>query len=153
MKKYLMLLTLLVLLILTACGGGDEEEAAAPADTSSQQKKETIQVLMNDIYFGNTNDNATNPPVWTVTSGAEVTVAMENAGALEHNWAVLKLGEDLTEMYDEATHKDLILFEATKVPAKSNKSVTFTAPEAGEYVVICIIPGHSMLMRGKLIVN
>lgn len=38
---------------------------------------------MNDIYYGDSNDNAENPPVWQVNSGSNGTICMENMGVLE----------------------------------------------------------------------
>lgn len=151
MKKLLVTIILILTVSLLLACGSDEVAEEAPTEGPPQ---ETINVEMNDIYFGETNDNATNPPVWTVTSGAEVTATLENKGALEHNWAILKLGETLEGIpYDEATHQSLLLFEANKVPGKQTKQVSFTVSEPGEYQVICTIAGHSLLMQGKLVVR
>ena len=92
MKNYLAILLLLVtILALAACGGGANREGAAAESNQAQAvvSTESINVVMNDIYYGDTNDNATDPPVWTVTSGSEVSVSMDNQGVLEHNWAVV----------------------------------------------------------------
>ena len=148
MRKQIVLLLLLTVPWLLGCGGETQAE-----EEVQQVQQEEIVVAMNDMYFGETNDNSTNPPVWTVTSGVEIVVSLDNQGALEHNWAILKLGEQLDVPYDEATHKDLLLFEATKVQAKQSGQATFVAPEPGEYQVICTVPGHSMLMQGRLVVN
>ncbi len=132
-------------LALAACGGAaTPEPAAAPT---------TIVVDMHDIYYGDNNDNVTNPPLWRVGSGAEVTVRMENMGFLEHNWAILKAGEEIPNPFDETEHGDRILFSAGAVAAGENSEASFIAPEPGEYTVVCTVPGHAVVMQGRLIVE
>jgi plastocyanin len=144
-NKVFTLLLFVLALTLVACGGS-ETSGQAPAE-------EVIVVDMNDIYYGESNDNAENPPVWQVNSGSEVTIRMENMGALEHNWAVLKAGEDIPVPFDEAEHEDKLLFSAGNVAAGAGNEVSFAAPEPGEYNVVCTVPGHAALMQGKLIVE
>ncbi len=148
MKQRILLPLLLILALgLVACGGGEaavEETAVSP---------ESLTILMNDIYFSDVNDNVANPPVWEVTSGAEVTIQFDNVGALEHSWVVLNEGEAIPDLWDEAAHADKILFTSNNVPMNSDMTVTFTAPAPGEYQVVCNVPGHSGLMRGVLVVN
>jgi uncharacterized cupredoxin-like copper-binding protein len=70
------------------------------------------------------------------------TLNMTNKGVLEHEFAILKLGEHVTPPFGEKD-EDKILWELDGVEAGTTKSATFTAPtEAGEYDVICGIPGH-----------
>ena len=157
MKKHIPIATLLaIMLTLAACGGGASRESSTAVESNQAQAApslETVDVTMNDIYYGDSNDNATNPPVWTVTSGAEVSVTMENKGVLEHNWAVVKLDEKVTELYNEATDQAKLLFDAGVLSAGETQAVDFTAPLPGEYQVICTVPGHSQVMQGKLVVN
>jgi uncharacterized cupredoxin-like copper-binding protein len=141
-RRFFFILFVLVALTLAACGGGGDEA-----------REETIDVVMHDISFGESNDNVANPPVWTVTSGAEVTVEMDNQGALEHNWAIVKLGEELPDLFDEAQHADKLLFNSGRVVGGTQATATFTAPDPGEYVVICTVPGHYPSMQGRLVVN
>jgi plastocyanin len=141
-RRILFILFVLVALTLAACGGG-----------GNGARKETIDVVMHDIYFGASNDNVANPPVWTVTSGAEVTVEMDNQGAMEHSWAIVKLGEELPEPFDAAQHGDKLLFSSGRVLGGTKATATFTTPEPGEYVVICTVPGHYPSMQGRLVVN
>jgi uncharacterized cupredoxin-like copper-binding protein len=135
---------LLVTVALAACGGSESAEPAAVS--------EEIVVDMEDIYFGETNDNVDDPPLWTVTSGAEVTVRMDNAGALEHSWVILEAGEDIPLAYEESQDGDKVLFSSGTIAAGDSAEVVFTAPDPGEYNVLCTIPGHSAIMQGRLIV-
>jgi plastocyanin len=140
-----MILIVVLTFALVACGGSDVEEEVA--------SEQTIVVDMHDIYFGPDNDNVQNPPEWTVTSGAEVTVRMENMGALEHSWAILKLGEAVPPAYDESVDGDKVLFSSGDIVAGADEEVVFTAPAPGEYNVLCTVPGHSAIMQGRLIVT
>ena len=76
MKNHILISLLLVtVLALAACdGGASRERTAAPESNPAEAavSKESLNVVMNDIYYGGSNDNAANPPVWTVTSGAEL---------------------------------------------------------------------------------
>jgi plastocyanin len=139
------ILALLVMGVLAACGGS---QPAEPVITN-----EEIVVDMEDIYFGDSNDNIANPPAWTVTSGADITVRMENMGALEHSWVVLKAGEDIPANFDPSQHSDLVLFDSGVVDPDSNATTRFTAPPPGEYNVVCTVLGHSGLMQGRLLVT
>lgn len=143
-NKILILIMGVLTLALVACGGEVAEEAAT---------EQTITVDMQDIFFGPDNDNLQNPPEWTVSSGAEVTVRMENMGALEHSWVILKLGEAVPPAYDEAVDADKVLFTSGNLAASSSDQVAFTAPAPGEYNVLCTVPGHSAVMQGRLIVT
>jgi len=118
-------------LILTACGSSNTA---------------TLNVTANDKGY----DSKT----YTVPAGAKVTLNMTNNGVVEHEFAILKLGEHVTPPFGEKD-EDKILWELDGVEAGKTKSDTFTAPtEPGEYDVICGIPGHiEMGMVATLIVK
>ncbi len=147
------------MLILAACGGGNEPTptpAPAPAaDAPSAQEviAATLDVAMHDIYYGDNNDNIANPPVWTVGAGKEVTLNLDNQGGLEHSWAIVKKDTELPMPFLADEHRDLILWNSTNVQAGQQSVETFTAPEAGEYLVICTVAGHYPVMQGRLVVQ
>ena len=132
MKKNLvgLFLVLAMSIMLTACGS----------------KGTTLNVT--------TTDKGYDSPTYTVPAGAEVTLNMTNTGVLEHEFAILKLGEHVIPPFGEKD-EDKILWELDAVQAGTTKSDTFTAPtEPGEYDVICGIPGHIELgMTATLIVK
>jgi uncharacterized cupredoxin-like copper-binding protein len=132
MKKYIVssVLALALSLVLTACGSN----------------KVTLNVT--------TTDKGYDSPTYTVPAGAEVTLNMTNTGVLEHEFAILKLGEHVIPPFGDKD-EDKILWELDAVQAGTTKSDTFTAPtEPGEYDVICGIPGHIELgMTATLIVK
>ena len=118
MKRILVSVVFALALTLTACGSN----------------KTTLNVTATDEGY----DSST----YTVPAGKEVTLNMTNKGVLEHEFAILKLGEHVTPPFGEKD-EDKILWELDGVEAGTTKSATFTAPtEAGEYDVICGIPGH-----------
>lgn len=132
MKKILTstVLVLALSLILTACGS----------------KKTTLNVSTTDTGY----DSST----YTVPAGAEVTLNLTNNGAVEHEFAILKLGEHVTPPFGDKDEAK-IFWELDGVEAGKTKSDTFIAPtEPGKYDVICGIPGHiEMGMTATLIVK
>ena len=149
----------LVALLLAACGGGEPTPMPAPAEpaagSAQAELAATLDILMNDIYFGDNSDNLGSPPVWTVAAGSEVTLNLANKGGLEHNWAVVKPGSELPKVLTADTLKEatFLEFSAGNLPGGKSISEPFTAPAAGEYLVICTVAGHYPAMQGKLIVQ
>jgi uncharacterized cupredoxin-like copper-binding protein len=132
MKKFLSgtVLVLALSLVLAACGS----------------KGTTLNV--------STTDTGYDSPTYTVPAGVEVTLNMTNKGSVEHEFAILKLGQHVTPPFGDKD-EDKIFWELDGVEAGKTKSDTFTAPtEPGEYDVICGIPGHIELgMVATLIVK
>jgi uncharacterized cupredoxin-like copper-binding protein len=118
MRKILAVALFVLMLILAACG----------------PKKTTLNVTATDTGY----DSST----YTVPAGEQVTLNMTNKGVLEHEFAILKLGEHVTPPFGDKD-EDKILWELDGVEAGTTKSDTFTAPtQPGSYDVICGIPGH-----------
>ena len=156
MKRYLSIALLFAILVLpAACGGGSSEAtpAAAAAGPSAQQVLNAITVEMHDIYYGAENNNVEKPPVWTVGAGQEVTMNYDNKVALEHSWAILKLGAEMPMPYTDAD-ADKLYYTSGHLKPSEQKADSFTAPaEAGEYTVFCTVPGHYPVMQGRLVVQ
>jgi uncharacterized cupredoxin-like copper-binding protein len=130
MKRILVGVVFVLALTLTACGSN----------------KVTLNVTATDTGYDSTT--------YTVPAGKEVLLNLTNNGVLQHEFAILKKGEHVTPPFGEKD-EDKILWELDGVEAGKTKSGTFTAPtEAGEYDVICGIPGHIELgMTATLIVK
>ncbi len=101
--------------MLVACGGG-------PGSVS-------FNIEGQDILYDNTS--------LTAQVGQEVTVTLENVGALEHSFLIDELGVD-----------------SGSVAAGASGTVTFTPSTAGTFTFYCNIPGHSDAgMVGELTVS
>ena len=122
-----------VVLALGACGDDDDEEAST-----------SIEATGSEFEF--------EPDSWTVPEGEEFTIAFENGGSLEHEWAVINRGQDIESEADFT--EDKVLFEVEAIPAGESTTETFTVDEAGTYQVICAIETHfDAGMEGTLTVE
>jgi uncharacterized cupredoxin-like copper-binding protein len=134
-KKSIVLVVAILALsfVLAACGGS----GGSSGGTTS------IDVKMSDFKF--------TPDTWTVAAGKEITMNLSNDGTVAHDWTLmLKPVEKPFDSGDEAN----VVADFNLDPGKT-EAVKFTAPAtAGEYEVICSIPGHLEAgMVGKLIVQ
>lgn len=149
-KNALIFILMVTAVFLAACGGA----AAEPAGQAQDAGPVVIDVVANDIYFGDDVNNMEDPPVWTVEAGSTVSVNFENQGSMEHNWAVINLGEEIPVPFILEDHQDLILYDTGMVAGGEGGSFAFRVPqEPGEYTVICTVAGHYPSMQGRLIVN
>jgi len=117
-------------LLLAACGGGGK----------------TVNVTLTDFAY--------DPSTITVPAGAEVTIRATNNGAVEHEFAIMKLGITVEPPFGTKDEGN-ILWEIEGIEPGTTKSDTFTAPtEPGEYEIVCALAGHiENGMVGKLIVK
>ena len=119
----LFIVTILIALLLVACGGG---ETSGPEPTSV-----TVQGF-DDFRF--------DPEDVSADAGGEVTLTFENEGALEHSWVLVPESVEATE----ATQEDAIAGANTgNIASGESTTVTFTAPPAGTYTIVCTVPGHA----------
>jgi uncharacterized cupredoxin-like copper-binding protein len=120
-------------LLLSACSSGPSTE---------------ISATMEDFAF--------TPTEWTVAAGEEITVELTNDGSVEHEWVILQSGVNISSESElpeteEELLADFVYWEDEVEPGET-KTVTFTAPPAGEYQILCAIEGHfDAGMEGTLI--
>ncbi|MDZ7678547.1 MAG: cupredoxin domain-containing protein [Acidimicrobiales bacterium] len=120
-------------LLLGACGGDDDAATSTEIETEATEFK-------------------FDPDAWSVSAGEEFTIEFTNSGSVEHEWAVLKEGEDIESEDDFA--EDKVLFEVEAIPAGESVTESFTVEDAGTYQVICAIDGHfDAGMEGTLTVG
>jgi uncharacterized cupredoxin-like copper-binding protein len=93
------------------------------------------------------------PDAWEVPAGAEVTLTMTNNGTQEHEWVIVKQGEEITIPFDD-DDEEKVFWEAETQPGETGE-FTFTAPtEPGDYTIVCGTPAHlEQGMQGTLRVN
>jgi plastocyanin len=93
------------------------------------------------------------PEHWSVPAGAKVTLTLNNTGALDHTWIIMKQGTSATMPFDADDEPNVLW----KAEAKAGESQTFTfdAPtDPGEYEVVCGTPAHlEQGMKGSLTVT
>lgn len=132
MKKYAKVLVVVLglVLMLAACGGGGS----------------TINVTITDFAYS--------PNSFTVKAGEKVTLHATNQGAVEHEFAIMKLGTSVAPPFGDKDEGN-IYWELDEIQAGSTKSDTFTAPsQPGQYEIVCGLPGHiEEGMTGTLIVK
>lgn len=137
-------------LILSACGGGGGGGAAS-----------------NSLNLGSDGENlAFSPATGTVKSGEQITVTFKNnSTAQQHNWVLVKGGDDVAAQVDEAAVNagppdyvpagDANIIANTKMlQPGGSETVTFTAPAPGTYTFLCTYPAHyAGGMKGTLTVQ
>lgn len=98
--------------------------------------------------------------------GEEISVTFNNnSSALQHNWVLVRGGDDVAEQVDQAalqnapdytppaSSADVIAQIAMLDPGDSD-TVTFTIDEPGSYTFLCTFPGHYQAgMKGTLTVE
>jgi uncharacterized cupredoxin-like copper-binding protein len=127
------MLAIASILILSACGGGG-------------QPSRSISLTMTEFSFL--------PNTFTVPAGEDVTITVTNAGAVAHDFMIMKLGYELGS---HTPGKDLdpsVYWRQEQLEAGEVAQSTFTAPsQPGEYLIVCGVAGHLEAgMVGKLIV-
>lgn len=131
MKRIVLIWVLVLSLTLSACGSSDSPST-------------DLKVTLTDFMFS--------PNQFTVPAGQEITLEINNSGAVVHNFVIMKLGQTAgTEFTKE---DDVNVYWKTELAAGGSTTETFTAPtEPGEYEVVCSTPGHLQAgMVSKLIV-
>jgi uncharacterized cupredoxin-like copper-binding protein len=117
---------LVVMALLTsACGNGDE------ASTD-------LKVTVKEFQF--------TPNTWTVPAGEEISIDITNQGTVTHEWVLLQQGVNITSEDDLPDTEEELLADFVnveeEVEAGQTKTLTFQAPPAGTYQIICAIEGH-----------
>lgn len=162
------------LFLLSGCGAEDAQAAVTPTEPPTavvesvsntlpavEQSVEkpvndntvTLDITMYDSYYGDSDTNMTEPPIWTVPFGKTVLINIENQGVEKHNWAIIKKGETIPVPYQDGRNSQLIIVEPGMVYAKSKTTWVINTPEPGDYQVICTVSGHYPFMQGRLVVT
>jgi len=124
---------------VAACGSDDDGGSATE-----------ISATMEDFMF--------TPTSWTVAANKEITVNLENKGSVDHEWVILQPGVTIASEADlpdteEELLADFVYWE-DEVGSGESKTLTFTAPAAGTYQIICAIEDHfNAGMNGTLTVE
>lgn len=121
----------LVPLLLGACSSDDDAASSSITATAT------------DFMFS--------PDAWAVNADEDFDVTLNNEGSVEHEWAVLKEGVEISS--EAEFSEDVVEFEIEAIDPDTSTTQTFTLP-AGTYQVICAIETHFDLgMEGALTVG
>ena len=119
------LMLVVIGLVTAACGDGD--------DASTD-----LTVTAQEFQF--------TPNSWTVPAGEEVSIDITNGGTVVHEWVLLQEGVTITSEADLPETEEELLADFVNVEEEvepgETKTLTFTAPPAGTYQIICAIEGH-----------
>ena len=131
MKKYIVFVVMLgLMLALIACSGGS-------------QAVTELNVSLAEFTF--------TPTTFTIPAGQEITLNLTNKGAVIHEFVIMKAGKEVSIPFNDDDEPN-IYWELEVKPGES-ATAKFTAPEAGEYQVVCGTEGHTEAgMIGKLTV-
>jgi plastocyanin len=136
-KKLLVVLALSMVAALLFAACGDDDPTATPAAGTGATPPATgngdaIHVQMLDTM-------RFDPDTINVSPGQEVTIDLENAGAIVHSFSLRGHEEQVDYHLD----------------GRQRETFTFTAPsEPGEYEIYCDVPGHEQAgMVGTLVVQ
>lgn len=133
----------LAVVALGACSDDGEKATTSTTPTPSEALT-SIRATASDFKF--------EPSSWTVPKGEEFSIVFKNSGVVAHEWAVIKLGEDLAS--EKEFTEDKVLFEVEAVDAGKSATQKFTVEEAGAYQVICALETHfDAGMEGTLTVK
>ena len=141
MKKIFVLILGVLTLTLAACSGGA---------TSSSSAAQQITIEASEFNF--------QPATIEVSAGRPVKLVMRNKGAVEHDWAIMKIpmmgknessmgGHDMSGVSNEPElHLNVALGRTGQVE--------FTPTEKGTYQIACTVAGHKEAgMVGTLVVK
>jgi uncharacterized cupredoxin-like copper-binding protein len=122
-------------MMIAGCGG----------DTASTD----LEVTATEFQFS--------PNTWTVPAGEEISIDITNDGSVLHEWVLMQPGVTIESEADLPETEEELLADFVnvedEVEAGATKTLTFTAPDAGTYQVICAIEGHfDAGMEGELTV-
>ena len=101
----------------------------------------------------------------TVPTGRRVHIVLKNnakSPLMPHNWMVVRTGTEAAVALaglnagkdaQYVPKSDDVIAATPLAPPGGTAELTFTAPAPGVYPYICTVPGHYMLMKGKLTVT
>lgn len=125
------ILILTLLFVGAACGGGGSSSDTGAASSATNEIT---------LDYSGYDEFRYDPETASVASGNEVTINFKNEGALEHNWLLVSSRVDPVE----ATEADAISGATTgEISGGDSATISFIAPPAGEYQVVCTVAGHA----------
>lgn len=178
MKKTIAFAAVASLFFFTACSkSADSSDSTAEATATEEHadhEEEADDVASADntvleITLSGGDDMKFDQSTLKATAGQTVRLTLVHSGKLPkasmgHNFVLLKNGVNETDFatkalaakdtdYIPAGSEGDIIAHTDLIGGGESTTIEFTAPERGAYTYICTFPGHSALMKGKLMVQ
>lgn len=153
---------------------GHDHEASVDEAVAETEVEETENVASADntvleITIKGGDDMKFDKTTLKATAGQTIKLTLVHSGKLPkasmgHNFVLLKNGVNETDFatkalaakdtdYIPASASGDIIAHTDLVGGGESTTIEFTAPARGAYTYICTFPGHSALMKGKLMVQ
>lgn len=158
----------ILLMTVTACQSSNNESSAGGESPKSMIAEEVPEGAQIQITVNSNDQMRFDVKEIKVRAGQEVTLTLNHTGTssvkmMGHNWVLLNKGVKLSEFGQKASFagdneyipKDAgsdVIAHTKMLGGGESDTITFTAPEKGEYEFLCSFPGHYGIMKGKLIV-
>lgn len=118
-RHWFALAGLLVVLLGAGCGSSGRDR---------------VSINMREFSFS--------PDGFTVPAGAEVTITLNNLGALDHNFHIMESGSEVEDKWEEGDEANALLNQEV-IDGGDSVEITFIAPEKpGVYQFLCSVPAH-----------
>ncbi len=155
----------------------DPHESKAAADASKNKETETEEGEKAEakadfeITINGNDQMQFDKKSFEVEAGKSVKLTLKHSGklpkvAMGHNLVILKKGTNLTTWATKAMSAQANDYIPTDKPSQEqifaktkllgggeSDTITFTAPDAGDYEFLCSFPGHFGVMKGKMTVK
>jgi plastocyanin len=134
---------------------------ASPATAGAMVREATAEIDTTiTIRTSGTNLEFT-PARVSAKHGTRVTIRYVNEGTLPHNFVLVKDEDDIDTLgqaafqaketgYVPLEHKDRMIAWTALASPGDTVEVTFEMPPPGEYLFVCMYPGHYNMMIGTL---
>ena len=127
----------LVAVIISGTSEGDGAVQTGPTTPASTE----WTIIATEFQF--------DPDAIAAPLATDVAVTVDNKGAVQHAWVVIKQGEEITTEQEFDQSKVLLGFD--NIDPGATVSDTFQFDQGGTYQIICSIPGHFAAgMKGTL---
>lgn len=172
MNTMFKLLGVALLSTLVACGGGEAENKEEKKSAITIGNKVVEEVVEDDgiteIVLESSDEMKFNKKKLVTKEGNQVKLTLKHVGkmgkeVMGHNFVLLAKGTDIMVFGEKAVDtadnnyipegSDEVIVHTEMIGGGESTTITFDAPEKGEYDFICSFPGHVALMKGKFIVE
>ncbi len=174
MKSTRILLSLLVIASLGWIGCGNTTEPAPAPEVEAPAPEPTAEVVEEETAEGTIVIESNDLMQYDITAfevkaGEEVTLTLKHVGKMAkelmgHNIVILNSGGTTKDFGDAVMTNggsvengyvpealaDQVLASTELIGGGEETTITFTAPEAGEYAFLCTFPGHYATMKGVM---